>query len=190
MAFWMFLTVFLIAADRITKYLAVLYLKPVYSHTLIKGVFQLVFVENEGAAFGLLPGSRWLFVPFTVVVCVIIVIYFFKGKNSNIIKLALVLVFAGALGNFFDRLFFGKVVDFLYFMPINFPVFNVADICVVAGTCLFSVIVLFFDRTPLETVKSIVMTPKMSKHIIEQVTKELTEEADIPEYPLKNAKEE
>lgn len=136
----------LVALDQITKLLALDRLKPLGSIEVIKGFFDLTFVENRGAAFGMLNGQRWFFVVLTLVIVVVIIGAFLKMPKSReyqFLRVSLTLVLAGALGNMLDRLFRGYVVDFLEVTFITFPVFNFADIYVVIGTAVTAFLVMF-----------------------------------------------
>lgn len=138
--------VILTALDQYSKYIAITHLKPVGNISVINGWFDFTFVENRGAAFGILEGQRWFFVVLTIVVTVGIVLYLKKMKDKdlphNLLRFSLVLVLAGAWGNAIDRLLRGYVVDYFEFTFINYPVFNVADIYVVTGTILLAVLLL------------------------------------------------
>jgi signal peptidase II len=136
----------LVTIDQVAKYLSVQFLRPNGPIDLIPGVFQLSYVENDGASFGLFQGGRWIFVVLTFVVLAAIVIYFAKlprEKQFDSLRAALIFITAGAVGNLIDRLLNGYVVDMFYFVPIDFPVFNVADSCVVCGTILMLFLFLF-----------------------------------------------
>ena len=139
----------LIAADQLAKRAAVLYLEPIGSYPLINNVFELHFVMNEGASFGMMQGGRWFFVAATPVVLLFIVVYYIKlpeHKPYNWVRASLVMVFAGAVGNFVDRARQGYVVDYFYAKFINFPVFNIADMMIVIGTFIFVAVFIFFIR--------------------------------------------
>jgi signal peptidase II len=137
-------------ADRFTKLLAISYLKGNEPFVIIDGVFELRYLENQGAAFGLLQNKQFLFFIITVVACVFIVwLYVFRipaVKRYLPLMACAVLIFAGAIGNFIDRVSNAYVVDFLYFRLINFPVFNVADIFVTVGTALLLILGLFYYK--------------------------------------------
>ena len=136
----------LIAIDQLTKFLAATLLRPIGTVPIINGVFSLTYVANTGAAFGILEGARWFFVVITAVVMVGIVFYYVrlpKGKAYNKARFALILIEAGAFGNFIDRARQGYVVDFLQARFIDFPVFNAADSFVVIGVILFAILYLF-----------------------------------------------
>lgn len=139
-------TVLLVALDHITKYLALVRLKPIGNIEVTKGFLDFTFVENRGAAFGILSGQRAFFIILTAVVGAVI-IYFFgklpKTREYNWVRAALVLVFSGAIGNVIDRAFRGYVVDFMEFTFVRWPVFNLADIYVVLGTAVLVILLLF-----------------------------------------------
>ena len=100
---------------------------------LWEGVFHLTYEENTGAAFGIFQGGAWLFRWISLIVSLALVIYAWRDKLSVVEQLAYGFVLAGAFGNGIDRFIFGYVVDFLDFRLINFPIFNVADICINIG---------------------------------------------------------
>jgi signal peptidase II len=146
----------LIIADQATKYVALEHLKPIGSIPVIKDVFSFTFIENRGAAFGLFQGARIGFIIVTPLVLAAMIYYFIKlphGRVYSFVRAALVLVIAGAVGNFVDRLFRGYVIDFLHATFIRFPVFNLADVFVVTGTALLIVLIIFFIRDEPEIVK-------------------------------------
>lgn len=132
--------------DRFTKIYAVKHFMdvPVYGK-----VFNFVYVENRGAAFGILQDRRIFFVVLTVLVVFGIVYHFIKNYKTNpkILNLALALVVSGALGNFYDRLVNGYVVDFIEFSFVNFPVFNIADILITIGAILMIIYVMIFEES-------------------------------------------
>lgn len=139
--FFAFLFVILILIDRITKNLAVQYLRG-NEIELIPGVFSLHYLENRGAAWGMLQNAIWLFVVITIVV-IAAMLYFYgrlpMERKYWLLRFTLILLAVGAAGNFIDRIIWHYVVDFLYFKYINFPVFNVADcyVCVAAVLLIY-----------------------------------------------------
>lgn len=140
----LFIVAFIVALDQLTKYLAKTYLKPVGSVPLIQNVFHFTYVENRGAAFGILQNQRWLFIVLTVVISAVIVYYLFTRRQESIVlTIALSMILGGAIGNLIDRLRLGYVVDMLHFVLIDYPVFNVADSFVVIGTILLAYYILF-----------------------------------------------
>ncbi len=132
--------------DQLTKQWAVLFLKDREAIVLIDGVFQLNYLENHGAAFGILQGQQTVFFVITIVILAAIVYCYLKLpflRKYRWIRVFFVLIAAGAVGNFIDRMTNQYVVDFFYFNLINFPIFNVADIYVTCSTLLLVVFVLF-----------------------------------------------
>lgn len=127
----------LLAADQLTKYLAVgLHDREI---ELIPGVLSLVYLENRGAAFGIFAGQRWLFVIVSLVFMAGAAFYIIRSApdpKKRIPCLLVSIIAAGALGNMIDRALLGFVRDFIYFKLIDFPVFNVADICVTVAAFL------------------------------------------------------
>lgn len=126
----------LVGVDQWTKHLARTNLKDSEGISLIPGVFRLQYLENRGAAFGLLQNQRLFFILTTVLVVMFLTYAYSKiSKVSRFwpIQYCIVVLAAGALGNFVDRLLFQYVTDFLYFELIDFPIFNLADCYVTIG---------------------------------------------------------
>lgn len=134
-----------IMLDQISKWLSVKYLQPIYpdSVPIIKEVFQLTYVENDGAAFGMLDNNRMLFMVPSVIMIVGLSLYLFLGFAENKLYAASVaMIISGGIGNMIDRIALGYVVDMLDFVLINFAVFNVADsfVCIGAGILILALI--------------------------------------------------
>ena len=146
----------LIFLDQLTKHFAVVYLKDQLPVTIIDGVFELNYLENRGAAFGMLQNQKFFFIFIAVVILAVIVYVLIKTPNQHkYVKLhiALVCIAGGAIGNMVDRLKLDYVVDFLYFSLINFPIFNVADIYVtVAAFLLVILILIYYKENDLERI--------------------------------------
>ncbi len=142
-------TVLLIALDQVTKGLAVRYLKGKDVFVLWRGVFELRYLENRGAAFGMLQGQRFFFL-LTGLLVFAAVLYFFRYVSENRrfwpLRLIAVFILAGAWGNMIDRLRLSYVVDFFYFVLIDFPIFNVADIYVSVGTAVLAFLIFFYYK--------------------------------------------
>lgn len=138
----------LIAADQLLKQWAMAALAPVHQIPVIPGFFYLTYVENRGAAFGMLQ-NKTLFLS-VVSLCVLLFALWaiLSGKLRNKYLLwSVALVFAGGTGNCIDRIARGFVVDYLDFSVLfGFPVFNFADCCVVVGTALILIYVIALDR--------------------------------------------
>ena len=140
----------MVGLDQWTKYLAILHLNGQDNIVLWPGVFELEYRENTGAAFSIMEGQSWFLIGFTSLALVLVAVFLFRAKmGQNLwVRISGVLILAGGIGNLIDRVFRGFVVDFLYFSLIDFPVFNVADCCVVVGAIALMVYVLFFYREP------------------------------------------
>ena len=134
-----------IALDRYTKLLAKSHLKGNKPFVIIDKVLELIYTENRGAAFGIMQEKQIFFFIITAAVMLAILYVILRlptDKRYIPLLIALSFVFSGAVGNLIDRVTNSYVIDFIYFMPINFPVFNVADIYVTLSA--ISLIILFF----------------------------------------------
>ncbi len=133
----------LIIIDQATKFLSVSKLKPLGSVEIIKGILSFTYVENKGAAFGILQNARWVFILATIIIIAALIIYKIKSKeNSKIYSYSSMLLISGGIANLIDRVFLGYVVDMIEVTFIDYPVFNFADCCVVAGAILLCIYVL------------------------------------------------
>lgn len=137
-----------VALDQVTKWLVLqfLYPKEPPQMALIPGILELLYTENRGAAFGILQNKHWFFAIITVLVLGAIVYILFRmpGQSKYLpLFYTLSFIFSGAVGNFLDRLRLGYVIDFIYFKPIRFPVFNVADILVTCATIVLIYLFIF-----------------------------------------------
>ncbi len=135
--------------DQITKRLAVNHLQDA-DIPLIQGVLELHYLENRGAAWGMLQNQTWFLVTVPILVLLILIYGYFKlpgEKKYTLLRFSLVLLASGAIGNFIDRLVNRYVVDFIYFSLIDFPVFNVADcyVCISAALILYCVFIKYKD---------------------------------------------
>lgn len=138
----------LIFIDQYTKHLASVYLMN-KNFVLIRYVFELEYLENTGAAWGILAGRHIFFVIVACAITVLLSFYYIllpAARRFRPLKIFFVLITAGALGNMIDRIAHGYVIDFFYFSLINFPIFNVADICVSIGAVLLVLFVLFYYK--------------------------------------------
>lgn len=123
----------LFAADRLSKYWAGAWLKPRISIPILP-FFHLTYLENTGAAFGIGHRRNGFFIALTLIL--LAVLFYMRRKwprDNRWLEAGFLLVAAGALGNLYDRMVYGFVVDFLDFRV--WPVFNVADSCVSVGAC-------------------------------------------------------
>lgn len=135
---------FVVALDRLTKWIVARNVVLHDSLQVIPGFFRITHVENRGAAFGLFADSpsEWiigLLVLFSVVALVVVSTLLWRnGHSMNTTGVGLVLILGGAVGNLWDRLLSGRVVDFLLFYvgQYQWPAFNVADSAIVVGAGL------------------------------------------------------
>ncbi|MEG0371749.1 MAG: signal peptidase II [Clostridium sp.] len=137
----------LVFLDQVTKYAAKCTFQGASDKVLVDGIFSLTYLENRGAAFGIFKDEKIILIGLTAIVIIALIIYLFKGKGiTRPINIALILILGGAIGNLIDRVFLGYVIDFSHFYIGNvfdWPVFNIADTCVVIGTVLMAVSILF-----------------------------------------------
>lgn len=142
--------IFLIGIDQITKFIARKYLAPKGSVPIINNFFSFTYVENQGGAWGTLSGKYWFFICITIVALGVLG-YLFKDidlKQNTLYSIGLCLLIAGTIGNFIDRIVFKFVTDFIHFnfFGYNFPVFNIADICLTCGVIAIIIKVLFMKE--------------------------------------------
>lgn len=139
----------LIVIDQITKVIAVNALGSGRRIPLIEGVLEFTYVQNRGAAFGILQNALPFFVIITLAALAIICYVLVRvpaDRHFLPIRLCLCFIAAGAVGNFIDRLFLSYVRDFIYFCLIDFPVFNVADIYITCATAILILLMLLYYR--------------------------------------------
>lgn len=126
--------------DYFTKIWAIETLKGQQDITVIKGYFDLSYLENRGAAFGIFQGKVYLLAAVTMVIMAVLFVMYLKTKKKTLLlTVSTALILTGAIGNLVDRLRYGFVVDFISWHWKNtyyFPTFNVADICITIGTGL------------------------------------------------------
>ncbi len=133
----------ILALDIFTKYLSSFYFK-VSEIEVIKNILYFTYVENRGAAFGIMQNKQWFFILVTLILIFVMVIYILKLKpQSKLLKLSLSFIIGGGIGNLIDRMLKGYVVDFIDVRIINYPVFNIADCFVVVGAILLCIYILF-----------------------------------------------
>lgn len=139
----------LVVFDQWTKHLAVLYLKDQEAIVLIRGVFELRYLQNRGAAFGMFQDQRIVFLVITCIIMAAVCYIYWKlpgNRHYTPLRVICIFILSGALGNMIDRYLQGYVVDFLYFSLIDFPIFNVADIYVTVSAFAFLVLGLFYYK--------------------------------------------
>lgn len=111
---------------------------------IIANILRLTYVKNPGMAFGIQIGGNLFYTIFASIACIIILVYFFRLRPENFwARFALASILGGAIGNLIDRFRFQEVVDFIDFVIIHWPVFNVADIAVFIGMTILIIVVIF-----------------------------------------------
>ena len=135
--------------DQLTKLLAVKNLKGKADIPLIPDVLYFQYLENRGAAFGIFQDRKIFLVLLTSLILVGVCYVLWKipaDKKYIYLKLLCFLITAGGIGNLIDRVRLDYVIDFIYFAPLDFPVFNVADIYVSVGMVFLFTVVLFYYK--------------------------------------------
>jgi len=139
------LSALIILADRLTKTWVAARIPLGGAVTVIPGVLRITHWTNEGAAFSLFANSasphlvRWALIAFSLLTALVVLVMLVRlGNRITPTTIALVLIFAGALGNVHDRILYGSVVDFIevHIFTYHWPDFNVADSSIVTGACL------------------------------------------------------
>jgi len=131
----------LVGIDQVIKFNVI---KSIYNSgiTIIDRVLNLTYTENTGGAFGIGTNSTIMFVLVNIIVITLITKFILTKKNeiSNYILIGLGLILSGGIGNLIDRIFRGFVIDYIDFNPlIKYPVFNIADVCVVIGCLIIGI---------------------------------------------------
>ncbi|MBQ5152847.1 signal peptidase II [Macrococcoides caseolyticum] len=142
-------TAILILMDQISKYIIVKTMNIGESIPVIGDVLQITSHRNYGAAWGMLQNQMIFFYIITIIVLIALIYFYYKEAADNLLmQCGLMLIFAGAIGNFIDRLFRGNVVDFIDTKIINydFPIFNVADSCLTIGVFILLYELLFNQK--------------------------------------------
>lgn len=137
----------LIVLDQLTKKWAVDVLMEKGSLPFINGLVGFRYAENTGAAFSILREKQLLLILMTTVIIVGLIGFMIKAIRTDehlLVKVSYVLLISGAIGNLIDRVRLNFVVDFLEFKFMTFPIFNIADICVVVGVSFLVIATLFF----------------------------------------------
>ena len=132
----------LLLLDQIVKYAVRTNMVQGQSIPIISGIFHLTYIENPGAAFGILSNHRILFLVMTAAITGIMFYLYLQLRNKkSLTAFSLALVISGAIGNFIDRFFQGTVTDMFDFQI--WPIFNIADICICVGLALLCYLLIF-----------------------------------------------
>ena len=147
MILYYLLAAVLIAIDQLVKWGIVQNFALYDELEVIPNIFSLYYIQNRGAAWGILQGRMGLFFIITVLVVGYLVYTFHNQPQRSILAgISFTFILAGALGNFIDRMRLDYVVDMLRFDFIDFPIFNVADVFLTIGVGTMIVYLLFFEK--------------------------------------------
>ncbi len=171
----------LIVLDQLIKIIVDANMMVSQSIPVIQDVLHFTYVQNEGAAFGIFQGQRWILVGVTSVV-ILAGIYLLAAKKlkSNFLIWSVALVIAGGVGNLIDRIFRHFVIDYIEVRLINFAVFNFADCCVVIGTIMIVCYLLFSELWEKKKIKSADET-SVPENRSEDIPEESIENMQFPE---------
>lgn len=132
--------VLMLGLDQVSKWLVRDAMDLGQSIPIISSLMSLTYIENRGAAFGIMAGGRVLFIALTFLLLAFLLWYRHQNKHQSfLLEISTGLIIAGALGNLIDRILKGSVTDFIDFH--FFPIFNVADIAVTCGVFLMAVFI-------------------------------------------------
>lgn len=141
---WIAITILGILLDQLTKLIVSVNMALYESIPLWDGVLHITYIQNRGAAFGMLANQRWVFLIISSITIIVMLVFLSLTKSKNALLLSSVaMILSGGIGNMIDRLALGYVVDMIEFRLINFAVFNVADSFVCVGAALLFLAVLF-----------------------------------------------
>lgn len=141
----LFITIVILLLDQITKFIVASSMRVGDSFNVIPSFLNITSHRNNGAAWGILSGKMSFFYIITIIILVVLIIFYIKeAKQHLLMQVAISLLFAGALGNFIDRVLHGEVVDFVdtNIFGYNFPIFNVADSSLTIGVLLIVIALL------------------------------------------------
>ena len=148
MLLYLILSILFVIVDQVVKIWIVNNFSLHDGMELIKGLVSILYVRNTGAAWGMFEGKMFFFYLITAVAVGTLLYLMFKEKGkSKLLLTAYSLILAGAVGNFIDRIRLGYVVDMFKFEFIDFPIFNVADICLTIGVIFLFYYVIFKEQS-------------------------------------------
>ena len=135
----------MIAVDQLVKAWVVAHVAIGGYAALIPGVISITHIKNTGAAWSMFEGQQWFFYIVTVIALAVVVWLWRDSSHKPLYRTGLTLITAGALGNFIDRVHQHFVTDMFQLDFVNFPIFNVADMCLTVGVILVVVYVVLID---------------------------------------------
>lgn len=150
MVLWIIIIALTVLLDQATKLITTVCLEVGETVKVIPGLINFTHIKNTGAAWGMFSDARWIFLLVSAAAIILLPILLYKYRKVHFLfGFSLSLIIGGAIGNMIDRLFAenGGVTDFIEFAFIDFPIFNVADICVCVGAVLMFIYLAFLDKT-------------------------------------------
>ncbi len=172
----------LIGLDQLFKVLAVQYLAPVGAVTVIPGILEFRYFENSGAAFGIFQGKQTFLIVITALALLVaLYILIFRRPKNRMEHIAIVMIFAGGVGNLIDRIVNQYVVDYISFLFFNFAIFNFADMLVTFG---FALLVITVFRSEMRTKKQEKTSDALqsAEHMMPTAqSSDLKEASEVPE---------
>lgn len=147
MPYYFALCVILIVCDQLIKWLVVSHIQLNTAISFIPGVLSFAHLHNYGAAWSILTGQQWFFSVITVIALALMGYFFWRLRKQKLYSIGLVVMIAGTIGNFIDRIRLGYVVDMFQLDFINFPIFNFADSCLTIGVIILIIAVWKEDQT-------------------------------------------
>lgn len=142
MPWYLLLIAGLIIIDQLVKHWVTVNIALNMTKSFIPGIMDLTNLHNDGAAWSMLEGKQWFLTVVTIIAIVVVAYLMGRYRKNRGAMVGLSLVMSGAIGNFIDRLAQGYVVDMFELLPINFPVFNVADSCLTIGVLILLIVIL------------------------------------------------
>jgi signal peptidase II len=144
----MLIVVAAVAADQLIKLAVDRNIALGETKEFIPHIMSLTHIRNSGAAWSMMEGKRWFLIGVPIIVIGFAVWYLFKNRGgSKIALVSLALVIGGGIGNLIDRIRLKEVIDYLKIEFFDFPIFNLADICVVVGAVLFCLFTIIADAS-------------------------------------------
>ena len=149
MILWTIVIALSVILDQVSKAIVIATVPIGHRITAIPGILNITHIKNLGAAWGMLSGARWIFIIISIAAIIILPIILYKYRKLHFLfGFSMSLIIGGAIGNIIDRLFSGNgVTDFIEFAFVDFPIFNVADICVTVGAVMMFIYLVFIDKT-------------------------------------------
>lgn len=139
--YWL-IALILIGVDQFSKYLTTTNLTLGEVKPVINGILSITYLQNDGAAWSILTGQRWLFVLIAAIAIILITMLMLRFNNQKNYLIGLTFVLAGTIGNLIDRIINGYVVDMFQLDFINFPIFNCADLFLTIGIAWLAILII------------------------------------------------